>query len=94
MTTKTHSRKDDRLDLRIKHSQKDFLHYAASLCNMKLSAFVLFSAFKVAEEAVREKTQFFLSPKQWSSFCEALDRPPREIPKLKKLLEGPEVFNE
>jgi len=92
MSTKNH--KDDRIDLRIKRAQKNFLNYAASLHNMKLSAFVLYSAVKAAEETVSEKIHFSLSKKQWNSFCEALDRPSCEIPKLKKLFAGPNIFDE
>lgn len=94
MSTKTKTHKDDRIDLRVKHSQKNFLNYAASLRNMKLSAFVLYSAVKTAEETVTEKIHFSLSQKQWNSFCEALDKPARKIPKLKKLFEGPDIFDE
>lgn len=87
------SQKDDRLDLRIQKSQKSFLMYAASLCRMKLSSFVLRSAFKTAEEIVTEKAHFALSKKQWQDFCEALDRPARSIPELKKLFSKKTVFD-
>ena len=92
MSTKTH--KDDRIDLRVKRAQKNFLNYAASLRNMKLSAFVLYSAVKTAEETVTEKIHFSLSKKQWNAFSEVLDRPARKIPKLKKLFAGPNIFDE
>ncbi|MFH0925671.1 MAG: DUF1778 domain-containing protein [bacterium] len=85
--------KDDRLDLRIQKSQKSFLIYAASLCQMKLSNFVLHSAFKMAEEIVTEKAHFALSEEQWGNFCEALDRPARNIPELKKLFAKKTVFD-
>jgi len=94
MSTKTKTHKDDRIDLRAKTSQKDFLRYAASIRKMKLSTFVLVSALKVAEETVNEKIHFSLSAKQWDSFCKELDRPAREIPKLKKLLSGAKVFDD
>jgi len=85
--------KDTRIDLRIENSQKDFLVYAASLKSMKLSAFVLSSAIKEAEDLVASKTQFTLPDAQWKAFNEALDRPARENPKLKKLFKGPDVFH-
>ena len=94
MSTKTNTHKDDRIDLRVKRSQKDFLNYAASMHNMKLSAFVLYGAVKTAEETVAEKIHFSLSKKQWNSFCEALDKPARVIPKLKKLFKEPDIFDE
>ena len=85
--------KDTRIDLRIENSQKDFLVYAATLNNQKLSAFVLDSALKEAEELVASKDHFALPERQWKAFCAALDRPAREIPKLKKLFKEPNIFN-
>lgn len=86
--------KDTRIDLRIENSQKDFLIYAASLRNKKLSTFVLDSALKEAEELVANKVHFPLPERQWRTFCSALDRPAREIPMLKKLFKEPSLFNE
>lgn len=86
--------KDTRIDLRIENSQKDFLIYAASLRNMGLSTFVIDCALKEAEELVASKINFPLPPDQWQAFCAALDKPAKEIPKLKKLFKGPDIFNE
>jgi len=85
--------KDTRIDLRIEGSQKDFLVYAASLKKMKLSAFVLDSAIKEAEELVANKTQFTLPEAQWKAFSAALDRPARDNAKLKKLLKLQDIFH-
>ena len=86
--------KDTRIDLRIENSQKDFLVYAAGLKNMKLSAFVLNSAIKEAEDLVASKTQFALPEAQWKAFSAALDRPARENAKLKKLFKAADIFHE
>ena len=85
--------KDTRVDLRIENSQKDFLVYAATLQHKKLSAFLLDCALKEAEDLVSSKVQFTLTETQWKSFCSALDKPAREIPKLKKLFKEPGVFS-
>ena len=85
--------KDTRIDLRIEGSQKDFLVYAATLKKMKLSAFVLDSAIKEAEELVANKTQFALPEAQWKAFSAALDRPARDNAKLRKLLKLKDVFH-
>lgn len=90
----TISQKDNRLDLRIQKAQKNFLLYAAALCGMNLSNFVLSSAFRAAEEIVTEKTHFTLSKKQWHDFCAVLDRPARDISGLRKLFSKPSVFDE
>ena len=88
------TQKDTRIDLRIENSQQDFLFYAASLKNMKLSAFVLTSAINEAEDLVASKTQFALPEKQWRAFSAALDRPARENSKLKKLFKTFDIFHE
>jgi uncharacterized protein (DUF1778 family) len=85
--------KDTRIDLRVENSQKDFLVYAASLKKIKLSAFVLNSAIKEAEDMVASKTHFTLPEAQWKAFSAALDRPARENPKLKKLFKTTNIFN-
>ena len=81
----TLKQKSDRIDVRVKSSQKDYLVYAATLRDMKLSAFVLESAMKEAEEIVNQNVHFTLPEKKWQAFCAALDKPAREIPKLKRL---------
>lgn len=87
------AQKDKRIDFRIEDSQKDLLVYAAALKNKKLSAFVLDSALKEAEELVAQKTHFQLPERQWKAFCFALDSPAREIKKLKNLFKGTDIFN-
>jgi predicted DNA-binding antitoxin AbrB/MazE fold protein len=37
---------------------------------------------------------FALPPDRWQSFCEALDREPREIPALRKLLTEASLFDD
>jgi len=88
------SPKDDRIYFRVKSSEKDFLNYAAAQRNVDLSVFVRDSAIKEAEEVMAEKVHFSLPDKQWKAFCAALDRPAREIPKLKKLFAKPSIFDE
>lgn len=85
--------KDNRIDLRVKADQKELLNYAASLQELSLSAFIMASALKEAQEIVTEKVHFTLSPKQWKSFCDELDQPPKTVPKLKKLFSKPDVFD-
>ncbi|MCG8431860.1 MAG: DUF1778 domain-containing protein [Candidatus Omnitrophica bacterium] len=85
--------KDNRIDLRVKADQKELLNYAASLQDVSLSAFVMASALKEAQEVVTEKVHFSLGARQWKAFCERLDRPAQSIPQLKKLLSKPSVFD-
>ena len=86
--------KNDRIDVRVKSSQKSYLIHAATLRDVKLSTFVLESAMKEAEEVVNQNVHFALPDKQWKAFCETLDRPPQEIPRLKKLFAKQGLFDE
>lgn len=85
--------KNKRIDLRVANSSKNLLIYAAILRRKKLSAFILDSALKEAEELVASRTNFQLSKQQWKVFCSALDSPAREIPKLKKLFTETDIRN-
>ena len=85
--------KNDRIDVRVKSSQKSYLMHAATLRDVKLSTFILDSAMKEAEEVVNQNVHFALPNEQWKAFCEALDRPAREIPLLKKLFAKPSLFD-
>ena len=45
-------------------------------------------------EAVSDQARFVLSPERWEAFCALLDRPPREIPALQRLLTQPSVLDD
>jgi len=86
--------KNDRIDIRVKKSEKAYLNYAALQRKVELSGFVRDSALKEAQEVMAEQSHFVLPEKQWKAFCTALDKPAREIPKLKKLFAKPSIFDE
>jgi predicted DNA-binding antitoxin AbrB/MazE fold protein len=39
------------------------------------------------------QAHFTLPPDRWQAFCDALDAPPKALPRLKKLLSEPSVFD-
>ena len=45
-----------------------------------------------ADETLADRTRFGLDADRWKAFMEALDAPPREIPRLGRLLKEPSVF--
>jgi len=87
-------KKTTRIDVRAKARQKEYLIYAASLLDMDLTSFVLTSAVKEAEKVISENVEFSLKKEQWDAFCDALDQPPRTIPKLRKLFKKKSIFKE
>lgn len=82
----------EKLDLRLTASAKRTLQFAASAARRSVSDFVLESALARAEETLPDRRIFHLDAKRWAEFQSALDAPPRRLPRLKKLLNEPSVF--
>jgi uncharacterized protein (DUF1778 family) len=81
-----------KLDLRLTPESKRKLQAAAVATRRSISEFVLESALVRAEETLADRTRFGLDPDQWRAFLEALDAPPRDLPRLSRLFQEPSVF--
>jgi uncharacterized protein (DUF1778 family) len=81
-----------KLDLRLSPEAKRKLQKAAESAGRTVSEFVLESALVRADETLADRTRFGLDADRWMAFLEALDAPPREIPRLGRLLQEPSVF--
>ena len=81
------------LSIRPNSQQKRVISQAAKLLNVSVSQFVLQRAYLDAQAVLAEQTRFGLNDEQWTKFMAALDAPPRELPRLKKLLQEPGVFD-
>ena len=86
--------KRERFNIRTTSEEKALVERAASLVRMTTSQFVLQAAVRSAEEVVADQTRFVLSPEKWDAFVEALDRPAREIPELKRASSKTSPFSE
>jgi uncharacterized protein (DUF1778 family) len=83
--------RSEKLDLRLSVAAKKTLKAAADAESKSVSEFVLDSALARAQERLPDRTHFKLSADQWAKFMEALDAPPREHPRLRRLLQEPSV---
>jgi uncharacterized protein (DUF1778 family) len=81
-----------KLDLRLTPEAKRKLQTAAESAGRSVSEFVLESALVRADQTLADRTRFGLDGERWQKFLEALDAPPREIPRLARLLQEPSVF--
>jgi uncharacterized protein (DUF1778 family) len=81
-----------KLDLRLSPEAKQKLQAAALASRRSVSEFVLDSALVRAEETLADRTRFGLDAERWDAFLEALDAPPRDLPRLARLLREPSVF--
>lgn len=85
--------KDTKVQLRMRPLQKDVIARAAELKQTTMTTFMVEQAFQAAQQILADQTHFYLSPEKWDAFCAALDAPPRDLPKLRRLLREPSVFD-
>lgn len=84
--------RSEKLDLRLSPEAKQKLYTAAAAANRSVSDFVLESALSRADETLIDRRQFGLDAEQWTAFMTALDAPPRNHPRLERLLKEPSIF--
>jgi uncharacterized protein (DUF1778 family) len=84
--------RSEKLDLRLTPAAKQVLHQAAAVARRSVSDFVLQSALDRADESLSHRRHFGLDETQWTAFMTALDAPPRQYPRLKRLLSEPSIF--
>ncbi len=84
--------RSQKLDLRLTPEAKRTIHAAAEAARQSVSEFVLQSALARAEEILVDRTRFGLDAERWQAFLDALDAPPGDLPRLKRLLGEPSVF--
>jgi uncharacterized protein (DUF1778 family) len=81
-----------RIDLRLSAEAKRKIEAAALASRRSISAFVLDSALDRAKQSLADRTRFGLNAERWDAFLEAMDAPPRELPRLARLFREPSVF--
>jgi len=91
--TTRHSKRTEKLDLRLSRAAKQTLQAAAAAARKSVSEFVLDSALSEAEERLADRRVFILDRKSWDAFIAALDAPPRRHPRLDRLFSEPSVFD-
>jgi uncharacterized protein (DUF1778 family) len=64
--------KQERLEARVTHEQKEVLQQAAALEGTSLTDFIVRSAQRAAEQAIRDHSLLVLTSRESKSFVEAL----------------------
>jgi uncharacterized protein (DUF1778 family) len=82
-----------KLDLRLTPEAKQTIAAAAAAARRSVSEFVLESALERAGETLADRTRFGLDAERWKAFLDALDAPPRELPRLRRLMNERGVFD-
>jgi uncharacterized protein (DUF1778 family) len=78
--------KSERVDLRMTPSAKRTLQRAAAVANKSVSEFLLDSSLTAAFDTLSDRRVFQLDETQWAAFMAALDTPPHDNPRLRRLM--------
>jgi uncharacterized protein (DUF1778 family) len=84
--TDTPDARSERVDLRMTPTAKRTLQQAAAVSNKTMTEFMLDSSLSAAFDTLADRRVFQLDEAQWTAFMEALDTPPEDNPRLRKLL--------
>lgn len=85
--------KTERIDVRTSSRVKQLLQEAARACHKNVSEFLLDAGVTAAAQTLADRRRFVLDEAQWQAFQEALDRPVKAKPRLRKLLRDPGVLD-
>ncbi|MEZ5355352.1 MAG: DUF1778 domain-containing protein [Bryobacteraceae bacterium] len=83
--------RDRRFQLRATAAEETLIKVAAEREGVSVTDFIMRSAREKAEQALSDQTRFVIDDKQWKTFLAALDRPPRDKPRLRRLFREPHV---
>ena len=83
--------RDRRFQLRATASEETLIKVAADRQGVNVTEFIIRSACEKAEQTLSDRRRFVLNDGQWKVFMEALDRPPQEKPRLRRLFAEPHV---
>ena len=93
-TSRPTNTKSERLAVRISPEQRSLLVEASRTQDKTVTEFVLSAATRAAEDVLADRHRFVLAESEWTAFLAALDRPPREFPRLRRLLATHSVLDE
>ncbi len=85
--------RSEKLDLRLTPQAKQTLQLAAEATHKSMSEFVVESALARAEEALLDRRRILVSAEAYDEFVALLDAPPRDHPRLRRLLTEPSIFD-
>ena len=84
-----------RYNLRATDEQADLIDAAMQLGDERsVTDYILGSAVMVAEQRLMARKDFLLDSRQYRQFLDALERPVRDKPRLRRLMTEPDVLEE
>ena len=87
ITTRNAISRGETINLRATPGQKQLIDRAAGILGRSRSDFMLETACREAEAVLLDRRYFNLSAHEFKKFKAMLDRPPKDNPRLRRLLE-------
>jgi uncharacterized protein (DUF1778 family) len=84
-STAGQKKRTERLNVRLSDREARLIRLGAEHRGVNITNFILESACVRAEQEIAAARHFELSSRDWQKFSQALDRPARVKPRLKKL---------
>jgi uncharacterized protein (DUF1778 family) len=78
--------RSERVDLRMTPEAKRTLQRAAAVANKTVTEFLLDSGLNAAVDTLADRRVFVLDDERWTQFMAELAAPPKDNPRLRKLL--------
>jgi uncharacterized protein (DUF1778 family) len=78
--------RSERVDLRMTPEAKRTLQRAAAVANKTVTEFLLDSGLNAAVDTLSDRRVFVLDEERWTQFMAELAAPPKDNPRLRKLL--------
>jgi uncharacterized protein (DUF1778 family) len=94
MPPTTRKQRTERLNVRLSDREARLIRLGAEHRGVNITNFILESACVRAEQEIADARHFELSSADWQRFCQALDRPARTQPRLKKLLSESSILEQ
>lgn len=85
--------RSERIDIRTTPTVKHLLQQAALASHKHVSEFLLENGIMAATGALTDRRLFLLDDARWQQFVAALDQPPKERPRLRRLLAEPGLLD-
>ena len=84
--------RNSRIELRASDAGRALIVQAAEASDMKLSEFAVSHLVSEARCVLADRRELVLSPSAWAEWERINDRPARDLPSLRRLLERPTPF--
>ena len=92
-STATRKKRTERFNVRLSEREAQLIRLGAEQRGVNITNFILESACVRAAQEIADARHFELSAKDWQRFSEALDRPVKLKPRLKRLFAEPTVLD-